>query len=96
MPATLNPGQKLRRVIRVYGVDQPVCVTITSEGIDFRVVGSGKHLSLTAPWRQVVERMPTPDNVKCFLSGKPIDLLNYLSTAAVKLRIKREEKKENQ
>jgi len=97
MPTTLNPGQKLKRVIRVYGVEQPVLVTLTAEGLDFRIVGQGKHLSLYAPWRFVVEHMPTPDNVKCFLSGKPVDMLNYLSAKVLKQRIKREEKKkENQ
>lgn len=91
--AEMKPGKRTRRVVRIYGVDRPVVVTITTEGLSMKVLNSGQQQVLYAPWRVVAEKLPTPPNAKCFLAGQPIEFLNYQSKKAVRLQIKREEQK---
>jgi len=73
MSAKLNPEQKLKREIRVYGLVAPVIITLTSEFITFKVKGS--KTGITAPWSAVVAACSTPDNVPSKLHGQPLAFL---------------------
>jgi hypothetical protein len=83
----LNGDQKLERLIRVYGVEMPVVVSIRHEGITFRVKGTKK--SVTAPWPDVVKACHTESNVPCWLAGRPLDLLINSSTKVVAAKVKK-------
>lgn len=71
--AKLTEGQKLRRELKLYGVDLPVNVTITSIGIEFKVKGS--KIGVSAPWTTIVDACHTPDNVPSKLHDMPIPFL---------------------
>lgn len=91
MSARLDGDKKLKRTIRVYGVEADVNVTINSTGLDFKVVGT--KLGTGATWAQLVGACTTPAHVKSFLEGKPLEFLQYQASAVIKKRIEREDKK---
>lgn len=91
MSATLQEGQKLKRVIRVYGVAEPVIVTLTSEGLEFKVKGSKIGVDVT--WPAVVHICGTPSNVPSKLHGRPFDFLNDTARRITASRVKRLDKK---
>ena len=92
MPAVLEPGKKLRRIIKVYGIESPVEVSIAHEGIAFRVPGT--KLSLMATWPEVIEKASTtPDNVPSKLAGEPMKFLADMVAKAAKRKEKRAAKK---
>lgn len=66
---------ELEREIHVHGVEAPVIVKISREGISFRVKGS--RTELTNGWVQTVEAMNTPTNVKSYLMNKPYETLQH-------------------
>src|ERR1700722_19352132 len=73
MATELRNGQKLSRQIKVYGVEGPVNVTLTSEGIEFKIKGS--KVGVSAPWPQVIDGCNTPDNVPSKLHDMPVPFL---------------------
>ena len=89
MPAKLEPGKKLKRLIKVYGIEGDVEVSMSHEGLTFRVPRT--RLILTATWPDVVEKAScTPDNVPCFLAGEPMKFLQHEQTKVAKKRAKKE------
>jgi hypothetical protein len=52
-----------------------VIITITSDGIAFRVKGS--RTELTQGWVQTVKAMNTPVNVRSYLMDKPYETLEH-------------------
>lgn len=93
MSAKLDGDKKLKRTIRVYGVEADVHVTLTAEGMEFKVAGT--KLGVGASWAKLVSACFTPAHVKSFLEGKPLAFLQYQASTIIKKRIKREEKKTN-
>ncbi|PWT76390.1 MAG: hypothetical protein C5B59_06605 [Bacteroidetes bacterium] len=87
MPKIIEPGKKLKRFIKVYGIEGPVELVIAHEGLTLRVPGTKKHL--TADWPSVVGAAVTPDDVPSHLFGEP---LKFLQHEAEKV-MKRKEKK---
>jgi hypothetical protein len=75
----LESGQVLKREIRVHGVEAPVNVEITSDGLTFAVKGTKKKVKIG--WVQVVKSAITPNDVKSYLHGKPFE---FLVTQAIK------------
>jgi hypothetical protein len=75
MATQLKEGQQIKREIRVHGVEAPVIVTISQEGITFALKGSRTPLSQN--WVQIVQATNTPGNVPSFLAGKPYELLQH-------------------
>lgn len=67
----------LEREIKVHGIEAPVIVSMTSDGIAFRIKGS--RTTLTNGWVQTVMAMNTPGNVKSYLMGKPYETLESLA-----------------
>lgn len=86
-------SKRVSRTIRVYGVESPIIASMTREGLQLRAAGSGKQTHLSASWRQIAEKMPLTPNAPARFGGDPIAVLTYLSAAALKARIRREEKK---
>jgi hypothetical protein len=64
---------KLEREIRIHGVEAPVLVEISPEGLSLRVKGS--RTAVTTMWGQIVSVCSTPTNVKSYLMGRPLDVL---------------------
>jgi hypothetical protein len=85
--AELKEGQKLKRQIKVYGIEQPVIVTMTREGLSFKVKGT--KIEVMQTWQRVVVSCDTPTNVPSWLHGKPLQLLEHLSKQSTKRKIKR-------
>lgn len=88
MPKQLEPGKKLRRLVKVYGVEGLVEVSISAEGLSFRIPGTRGYL--VAAWPDVVEKAAsTPDNSPSFLAGEPTKYLQHMIGKVVKARVKR-------
>jgi len=74
----LKEGQTLKREIRVHGVEAPVVVTISEEGIMAQVKGS--RIPVQQNWVQLITAMNTPGNVPSFMAGKPYEFLQHQAT----------------
>lgn len=85
--ATLLGNQKLKRTVRVYGIDEPVVVTFTADGLTMQVKGSRQ--SVSNPWRNIVLASLTPNNCRCYHAGRPLELLK---SEAKKVADRREKK----
>ena len=93
MPNEFAEGQKLKRLVKVYGVSGLVEVTVSSEGLSFRVPGSRKYVSTT--WLKVVEHASPEADTPAWLANDPVKMLVHEETKVSKRRAKREEKSES-
>lgn len=93
MPAVLRENQKLRRVIKVYGIEGAVYVTLHPMGIEFTVPGT--KLGVGMSWKKAVESSLTAQNLPSKFEGKPLEFLQYQAAQATKRAVKRADKKEN-
>ena len=92
MPKLLEAGKKIRKLIKVYGIESPVELTVAHEGLWLRIPGT--RLSLYSDWPGLVSRaMTTPDSAPCYLAGEPMKFLEFESTKAQKSKAKRAAKK---
>jgi hypothetical protein len=82
----LGEGQHLSRLIKVYGVEGPVQVTMLPGGIQFRVKGTKRIVF--APWTAVVNACGTGTDVPSFLMNKPMDLLKHSAAKVVATKVK--------
>jgi hypothetical protein len=73
MSTKLVGDQKLRREITIFGIDAPVVVNLSAEGLTFKVKGS--KIGVSAPWTAVVNVCNTPDNSPGKLHDRPIAFL---------------------
>lgn len=92
MAAELREGQKLKRRIKIWGVDYPVIVAMTREGLEFRLEIKGARANITQTWPQILGACRTPDNVPSFLEGQPTKYLQYLASQATKNKLKKLER----
>lgn len=76
--AKLEGDTKLRREIRIHGLEKPVQVEFTATGISFWIKGSKKRVAVD--WKQVVQAGHTGTDVPSFLMNKPFELLMYQIT----------------
>lgn len=65
----------LKRSIKVHGVDAPVNLVVSEEGISMTV--AGMKTKIANDWVSIVQSMHTPANVLSYLEGKPLDLLKH-------------------
>lgn len=72
---------ELRREIKVSGIDLPVVLTLTSEGVTAKVRGS--KIGVSAPWAQIITVCSTPESAPGKLHGQP---LNFLQDAARRIQ----------
>jgi len=93
MSAEITEGKKLKRQIKVYGVENPVIITLSHEGISFRVKSAKLDVSMT--WPDAVNACYTPENVPSYLEGRPLDFLKEQAKGITKRAVKRAAK-ENQ
>ena len=85
MPAKLEQGKKIKRLIKVYGIEGMVEVTVSYYGLTFRIPST--RGSLVAAWPDVVEKSTsTPDNSPSFLAGEPIKYLLHEIAKVTKKR----------
>lgn len=98
MAAVLKEGQTLSRLVKVYGIERPVMVTISRDGITLKVKGSKTFVS--AGWVAVVDKAcGTPDNVPSKLHGKALEFLqdnDRRLTASLIKRLDKEAKEKTQ
>lgn len=73
----LKPGQRLERLLKVHGIEAPVVLSVSHEGISFRVKGTKK--AVTQSWVQVVSNTNTPTNVPSYLMDKAYEFLQHVS-----------------
>lgn len=72
MSATLREDQKLRRVIKVYGIGD-VHVTLRHEGIEFTMPKT--KIGVGMSWKKAVDSCLTPSNVPSKFEGRPAEFL---------------------
>ena len=88
MATEFVPEQKLKRLVKVYGVPGLVEVTLSRDGLAFRVPGSRKYC--TSTWLKVVQHAAPDGNVPCFLANDPVKMLTHEETKVSTRRAKRE------
>jgi hypothetical protein len=76
----------LNRKIVVPGVEGEIVVSMTSDGLSFRLKGSQKEIVTT--WRKVIESCTTPVNVPTFLVGEPFNFLVWIGNQIDKRKSK--------
>jgi len=92
MTTEIKENQRVARVIRVYGVEAPVKIILTREGLEAKTTGSGVRLVLQARWEEVIAKMRTPNKVPSWLVGEPIKMLNFCASRTAAAKIKKENK----
>jgi len=90
MPAKLAEGKSLKRLIKVYGVEGLVELTISHMGMSIRVPKTRK--SLSADWPEVVRGLYTPEDCPSFLAGEPMKFLQHESEKVTKRAVKKASK----
>ena len=93
MPTELQDGQKLRRLVKVYGIEGNVVATLTHEGIEFKVPKT--KIGVTLTWPDAVKASSTPSNVPSKHEGRPLEFLLDQSSKQAKRAEKRELKESN-
>ena len=71
---------ELTRLIRIPGIDVPVVVTISPDGISFRAQGTRR--TIHASWSKTVDGCSTGAQVPSYLFGKPYELLQSAAKKA--------------
>jgi hypothetical protein len=98
MAAVLKEGQTLSRLVKVYGIERPVVVTIGRDGLTMKVKGS--KTPVMASWAEVVgSACGTPDNVPSKLHGRAMEFLQDCDrrlTASLIKRLDKEAKEKAQ
>jgi hypothetical protein len=77
MAVDLREGHKVRRRIKINGIEAPVLLTLSTTGVDFRVPGSHRGVSQT--WEALIGACCSPKGVDPFFSRRPIDYLRFLA-----------------
>jgi hypothetical protein len=90
MPAKLNE-KGLTRIIKVYGIEQPIAVTLLPNGISFKIAGRGSK-AVTAAWPEVVKVCITPRKVKSYLMGDAFAYLVHEAQEKTKRAAKKADK----
>jgi hypothetical protein len=93
MSQELREDQKLKRLVRVYGVPGYTEVTITAEGITFKAKGT--KVGTSANWTWLAEHSHTPENVPSIYADRPVEFLQHQADMQIRRRAKREAKLEN-
>lgn len=68
----------LRRRVYLHGVDAPVNLFVTPNGVEMAVVGFRKRVF--ASWEKLVGTMHTSHDCPSYLFGKPMELLKHQAT----------------
>ena len=68
-------GAKLRREVRIHGVEKPVQLEISVDGISFWIKGHRKRTTLT--WSKAAAASQTGQDVPSFLMGDALGLLKH-------------------
>ena len=91
MAAKLAGETVMKREIKVWGIDEPVIFTFTSQGVRAHIKGT--KTAVETGWVQIVRAMNTPDTVKSYHAGRPYELLQAQALLTGSRREKRIDKK---
>lgn len=72
----------IKRLIRVYGLDSDVILTIDELGVYMQVPGT--KLKISIGWHEIASHAHTPLNVPSYLEGRPIEMLKHMMAKKVK------------
>lgn len=86
----LSGDSKLKRTIKVYGISEPVVVTLDATGVEMQVKGSRQAVYVS--WSSILAHSNTPTNCKGHHFGRPLALL---TSEAIKVAARREKKENN-
>jgi hypothetical protein len=75
MPAKLKGNKTVIREIRLREVEAPIIATMYEGGINLRVKGARKRITIS--WYEIALNAHTPDDIPSYLAGRPMDLLCY-------------------
>ena len=90
MSAVLGEDQKLRRIIKVYGVAGSVIVTLTHDGLEFKMPRTKVGIGMS--WKKAVDSCLTPQNVPSKFEGRPMEFLISQAAEAEKRAVKKADK----
>ncbi len=85
---------ELRREIEVCGIESPVVLTLTPEGLVFKIKGS--KIGVSAPWTAVVNACQTPSNAPGKFHDRPIAFLQDTARRIQASLIKRLDKEQKE
>ena len=71
-------NNKLSRTTKIHGLEGDVIVSISPDGVSFRMKGMQK--AVTARWDKIIAACETPDTVPAFLAAKPLEFLRWSGT----------------
>lgn len=90
MSAVLREDQKLRRIIKVYGIEGGVIVTLRHQGIEFTIPRTKVGVGMS--WQKAVESCLVPSKAASIFEGRPTDFLKKQAQEAAKRRVKKAQK----
>jgi hypothetical protein len=90
MSVVLREDQKLRRSIKVYGIEGGVIVTLRHQGIEFTIPRTKVGVGMS--WKKAVESCFVPSKAASIFEGRPTEFLQRQAQEATKRRIKKAEK----
>lgn len=88
--ATKPLSKTFRRLVKVYGIGELV-MTLDVDGISFNAPGKPKKVHIT--WPEIVAHTQTPETVKSFHAGKPVEFLKAQIAAHEAAKVKNLEKR---
>src|SRR5271165_6437682 len=91
MPPKIEEGIILRRELKVYGIEHPVILTVSKDGISLKAKGT--KLGVDAPWLNIIGACGTPTNVPSALYHQPYKFLQSQGDAQQKREIAKLEKR---
>lgn len=87
MATKLEADQKLKRLVKIYGIEGDVEVAMSLDGLALRIPGTKTSTMLS--WTAAVNASETPMNVKSFHAGRPFEFLRDQAKGVVKRRVER-------
>jgi hypothetical protein len=90
MATKLEGDQTLKRLIHVHGVEGDVEVSLSEQGLAFRVPGTRTYLTMS--WTKAISESETPTTVKSYHMGKPMEFLTTTAKSVRQRKVERAEK----
>jgi hypothetical protein len=65
----------IKRTLKVYGVSEPVVISLTDKGVEMAI--AGKKQKIYGSWDHIARNLLTPLSVPSWLAHKPIEFLKW-------------------
>lgn len=92
MATKLEGDATLKRLIHVHGIEGDVEVSLSEQGIQFRVPGTRTYLTMS--WTQAINTSQTPATVKSYYMGKPMEFMVATAKVTRQKKAERADKKD--